>query len=150
MTPNSLPADFVQFLQSGRALSYDPTKIEPGEVGLHMLEELKEGEVWIGTDDPDDPNYEKDGYYAVPAVSLTGRCEAYDPEFILLWLPDQQKFGTWDCDHWILLVFDDADWRAIQQDPAPYLDAQWRNTRSVAATRFQPWHRYALKSGRPF
>jgi hypothetical protein len=123
--------------------------IEPGEVGVLPLADLETSEIWIGTDDPKDPNHQKAGYYSVPAISLTGECEAYDPEFILLWLPDQGKFGTWDSDHWILLVFEDADWPAIQNDPAPHLVAQW-NSRSVSSTRFQPWHRYPLKPGRPF
>jgi hypothetical protein len=102
MNIESLPSDLVDFLKSGRRLEYDASETEPGAVGLNRLEELKEGEIWIGTDAPEDPNNEKEGYYAVPAVSLSGECDGYDPEFILLWLPDQKKFGSWDCDHWIL------------------------------------------------
>lgn len=149
MIESKLDSELVEFLKSGREFKCDWSQIEAGPVGLHSIDELEEGVVWMGTEDPDDPNFEKDGYYEIPAISLTGTCESYDPEFILLWLPDQKRFGTWDCDHWMLFVFDDATWSMIEADPAAYLDAQW-NPGDVVQSRFRPWGTYPLKEGSPF
>jgi len=144
-----LPADAVAFLRERRTLQYDAAKTEAGAVTLHPLADLKLGQVWIGTDEKDDPHHDEDGYYTVPAVSLTATCSGYDPAYILLWLPEEKKFGTWDCDHWTLSVFESATWQDIERSPAIYIDAQWR-ARSPVVTRFKPWPRYELKLGRPF
>ncbi len=116
---------------------------------MKRLEELAEGEIWIGTDIEGDPLEGTDGYYAIPAVSLTGECKAYDPEFILLWLPHEKLFGTWDCDHWVLKVFRQATWADIVANPAAYLNAQW-DWRDKLGSQFVPWLKYESKSGRPF
>jgi len=118
-------------------------------VKLKRFDELTIGEVWIGTDLPGDSHADEDGYYAIPAVSLTGECKSYDPEFILLWLPREQLFGSWDCDHWVLKVFRGAAWSDIVASPAAYLNAQWDCSEELG-TQFVPWPNYAFKTGRPF
>ena len=94
----NLPGDLVEFLAAGIPLDYDPSSIEPGTVALKTLGELEPGVVWVNADESplskDDPHAGDHGYYEVPAISLTGACEAYDPDFILLWLPTEQLFGT--------------------------------------------------------
>ncbi len=149
MSPLNLPDEFVEFLQSGRQLDYDPASVEPGEVKLKRLEEFAIGEVWIGTEIPGDPHAGESGYYAIPAVSLTGECEDYDPEFILLWLPEERLFGTWDCDHWVLKVFRNARWADIVANPAAYINAQW-DWNDELGSQFVPWPQYEFKSGMPF
>lgn len=149
MNDFNLPDDTAEFLRAGRRLEYDTTRIEAGEVRLKRLEELTTGEVWIGTDLAGDPHADENGYYAIPAVSLTGECKSYDPEFILLWLPRERLFGTWDCDHWILKVFRGASWSDIVANPTGYLNAQWDNTDKLG-TAFVPWSDYEFKTGRPF
>ncbi len=145
----NLPDATAEFLKSGRQLTYDFRKIEAGEVKLKSLDKLTLGKVWIGTDLPGDPHARETGYYAIPAVSLTGECRNYDPEFILLWLPRERLFGTWDCDHWVLKVFRNADWPAIVSNPAVYINAQWNLNDRVGET-FVPWPQYEFKAGRPF
>lgn len=149
MTAFNLPQDAVEFLRAGRQLEYDYSRIEAGQVKLKQLNALSQGEVWIGTDIKGDPHAGEEGYYAIPAVSLTGECEAYDPEFILLWLPREKLFGTWDNDHWVLNVFRDAVWADIVASPAPYINAQW-DARDELGSIFIPWPDYEFKSGRPF
>jgi hypothetical protein len=149
MNALNLPDDAAEFLRAGRQLEYDHASIEPGEVKLKRLDELTMGEVWIGTDLPGDPHADDDGYYAIPAVSLTGECKSYDPEFILLWLPRERVFGTWDCDHWVLKIFRGATWSDIVASPATYLNAQWDGSDELGA-QFLPWPDYAFKRGRPF
>ena len=89
------------------------------------------------------------GYYTVPAISLTAKCEAYSPEYILLWLPNEKMFGTWDEDHWVLLVFRGASWDDIVKDPLPYLNAQWDDAKCLGSY-IEPWKSYEFKPGRPF
>ena len=149
MSTFNLPDDTVEFLRGGRQLEYDHSRIEAGEVKLKRLDELSRGEVWIGTDIAGDPHTGDRGYYAIPAVSLTGECKAYSPDFILLWLPKERVFGTWDCDHWVLKVFRGAGWSDIVTSPAAYLNAQW-DFQDKLGSQFVPWPQYEFKSGRPF
>ena len=95
----NLPESAVEFLRAGKQLQYDESKCEAGRVGLNRLDQLSRGDVWIGTESESDPHHDEDGYYTVPAVSLSGECTGCNPEFILLWLPGDRLFGAWDCDH---------------------------------------------------
>jgi hypothetical protein len=149
MNALNLPDDTTEFLRAGRQFQYDHSRIEAGEVRLKSLDQLTLGEVWIGTDLEGDPHAREGGYYAIPAVSLTGECKSYSPEFILLWLPRERVFGTWDCDHWVLKVFRGASWSDIVASPASYLNAQWDYTDKLG-TQFVPWPDYEFKTGRPF
>jgi hypothetical protein len=144
-----LPDDALKFLRAGRQLAYNASQIEAGVVKLKHLDELKLGEVWIAPKMPTDPHRGENGYYAVPAVSLTGECANYDPEFILLWLPGERLFGTWDNDHWVLKVFLGASWADIVTLPAAYINAQWDAMDRLGST-FVPWPKYEFKMGRPF
>jgi hypothetical protein len=149
MNTFNLPDDTVEFFRAGRQFEYDYTRIEAGEVKLKRFDELSLGEVWIGTDIPGDPHIGEDGYYSIPAVSLTGECKNYDPDFILLWLPQERLFGTWDCDHWVLQVFRGANWPDMVANPAAYLNAQW-DVNDALGSPFIPWPDYEFKRGRPF
>jgi hypothetical protein len=144
-----LPESTAEFLCTGKQLEYDAAQCEAGRVGLKRLDQLSLGEVWIGTESESDPHRDERGYYAVPAVSLSGECASYSPEFILLWLPEDRLFGTWDCDHWILTVFPDATWEDIVSDPLPYLNSQW-DPGAGGGVPFQPWAKYKFRPGRPF
>jgi|ERR1051325_938356 hypothetical protein len=146
MNSFNLPDETVEFLSAGKQLSYDFKSVEPGEVKLKRFEDLVLGEVWIDTDMDGDPHQWESGRYDVPAVSLSGECKAYSPEYILLWLPNEKVFGAWDNDHGVLTVFRGASWADIVANPAPFIDAQW-NPSSGVGTRFQPWPNYPFKVG---
>ena len=154
MSELHLPEDLETFLGSDGQLTYDVEAVEPGHVGLASRAELQLGVVWINSDqsplEEDDPHAGEDGYYEVPAVSLTNECEAYDPEFILLWLPNERLFGSWDCDHWDLFVFRDKTWGDIVADPAKYIDVQWSDLDREISEHFKPYPRYPFKPGSPF
>jgi hypothetical protein len=149
MNTLNLSDETIEFLRAGQQFQYDHSRIEAGEVKLKRLDQLKMGEIWIGTDMEGDPHADENGYYAISSVSLTGECKSYNPEFILLWLPCEQLFGTWDCDHWALKVFRGATWSDIVANPAGYLNAQWDYTDKLG-TPFVPWPSYEFKTGRPF
>lgn len=148
-----LPEELQSFLKNESQLQYDASSIEPGRVGLSKLSELELGVVWVNSDDSplqqDDPNTGEEGYYEVPAVSLTNECEAYDPEFILLWLPNEKLFGSWDCDHWDLHVFPGATWDDIVADPAKYIDTQWSADEGGSSEYFKPYPNYPFQLGEP-
>jgi hypothetical protein len=149
----TLPKDLTEFLTHDLPLKYNARKCECGQVTLVPLGKHLIGEVWV---DPDNskfptqsPHAGKTGYYAIPAINLIATCEAYDPEFILLWLPESEMYGCWDCDHWELLVFPKATWSNIAGDPLQYINAQWHPQTQVSEI-LVPWPKYPFKKGRPF
>ena len=145
----NLPDEAVEFLRAGGQLQYDYRLSEAGEVKLKRLDDLSLGEVWVDTNIPGDPHFGEEGYYASPAGSLTGECPDYDPEFILLWLPEEKLFGTWDCDHWVLKTFPNTSWSEIVARPAGYINAQW-DVNDQPGSMVVPWQKYSFKTGRPF
>jgi hypothetical protein len=143
----NLPESAVEFLRAGKQLDYDYSKCEAGRVGLKRLDQLCLSEVRVFTHDTEgleaDPHASEFGYYTVPAISLSGECASYNPEFILLWLPEERIVGSWDCDHSVLIVFPNATWEEILTDPLPYLNAQW-HPGTAGDAPFQPWPKYAF------
>ncbi|MBA4148070.1 MAG: hypothetical protein H0X66_08120 [Verrucomicrobia bacterium] len=153
MSAIRLPDDLVTFLSKGLQLDYDGSKCEPGHIKLLAMGAHTVGEVWIEPDNDSlgdqNPHAGEDGYYAIPAVNLVAESEAYDPEFILLWLPEACLYGTWDSDHWDLRVFPGITWMQIAASPLKYVNAQW-DPDSVDSKVFVPWPQYPFKKGRPF
>jgi hypothetical protein len=143
-----LPNDLQTFLRLRKKLKYKSSNCIPGRIVLKSLADLELSEVWAEPLQDDDPHYGEKGYYAIPAVSLVHECEGYDPEFILLWLPHDGLFGTWDSDHWILRVFPNANWQNIVDNPIPYINAQWQKDSEVSQS-FISWH-HQFKYGQPF
>jgi hypothetical protein len=94
----------------------------------------------------------------VPAVNLVATCEHHDPHGILIWIPEEHMFGTWDCDHHVLQVLvarhvrgdsaymEGATWSDIAADPARYLNAQWRMDATTSKV-LVPWPKYPWHSG---
>ncbi|MEL6822341.1 MAG: hypothetical protein AAFP70_11310 [Calditrichota bacterium] len=138
------PEQLEKFLKSGNQLSYDYKQVEAGRIVLKKWQDLQTGVVWIDSFREGD-----EGYYEIPAVNLVESCDGYDPEFILLWLPNEKVFGTWDCDHWGLIVFPETTWSEIVKSPVPFLNAQW-SPDSKVGKQFQVSSDYQRKSGRPF
>ena len=89
------------------------------------------------------------GYYEIPAVSLTNKVKNYDPKYLLLWLPNEELYGQWDCDHWEITVFPKARWKDIVANPIPYLNAMW-DYRSRVGRKFSNKKNYTPKPGSPF
>jgi hypothetical protein len=153
MSKMNLPEDLVTFLHANRQLEYDSDQCEAGRITLLSLNQLSLGEVYVDSEESPlaktDPHVGERGYYAVTAVNLIADCEEYDPEGILIWLPDLELFGTWDCDHWDVRVFPGATWTDIVNDPVKYINAQWEPN-EVDNEFLVPWPRYPFKMGRPW
>jgi len=139
----NLPTDLTDFLNSKSELKYNHKSVEPDFVGIIDFEKLEIGKVWI------EGETDKKSYYEIPAINLTDECEFYDPEFILLYLPTEKLYGTWDSDHWNLYVFPNTSWTEIIKNPAPYINQQWNPNKEIG-TLFDPKENYKLIKGWPF
>lgn len=133
-----------EFLSSGEELDYDPDFCECGKVKLHTLESIKDGVIWFDTS-----TAEGKSYIEIPAISIIKECEGYDPDYILCWLPNEKVYASWDCDHWIILVFPEVKWADIVEDPIIYLNAQWGEFGEYAK-EYNPRRKYQSIVGWPF
>ena len=139
----NLPDELIKYLKSKSNLFYDYEKSEAGFVGLINYNKLTVRKIWV------EGNSKGDSYYEIPAINLTSECESYPPDFILLYLPNEKMYGTWDSDHWILYVFPNVTWAEIAKNPLPYIDQQWLPNENTAII-FDPKEKYELKKGWPF
>ena len=150
--PN-LPQDLIDFLRNKKRLRYDYALCQAGKIKLKNIHDLSIEDVYVDSEESplskDDPNAGKKGYYAVPAISLVAECQGYDPDGILVWVPDISMFGSWDCDHWDLLVFPNITWTQIAANPLPFINAQWQ-PHIVSCEFFAPWNIYEFTKGKPW
>jgi hypothetical protein len=142
------PEDFLNFLKSGRQLEYGPEECEPGRVTLLPLKKIAPNVVYVDSFDApfaiNDPHAGEDGCYIVPVYNLVAECENYDPDGILIWLPDQKVFGSWDSENWDVLVFPNATWSDIAANPVKYLNAMWE-PEAVYCRYLQPFPNYPFQ-----
>lgn len=139
----NLPADLTEFLKSKTELNYDHDSVEPDFVGIIDFDNLEIGEIYI-----EGENSGK-SYYSIPAINLTDTCKFYSPEYILLYLPNEQLFGTWDSDHWKLYIFPNTIWSEIVKNPAPYINQQWYPNEEIGIL-LDPKENYKMTIGWPF
>lgn len=143
MNDRNLPADLVEYLQQGAQPDYDPAQCEAGVVKLLPLEKLKVEYFPMSPDTPDDPHAGEYGSYLVIGVSLLAECEGYRPDGLLLWLPLDGRYGTWDGEHETLQVFDvDVNWSEISKDLPRYINSQWGLDGSAPISGLVPWGRH--------
>jgi hypothetical protein len=147
MVDPTLPPDLVALLQRGKQPNYDPAICEAGTVTFLPLDQLKVEFFPIDPHGSDDPHTGEHGSYLVAGVSLLASCEGYDPVGILLWLPLDGCYGTWDGEHRTLRAFHkEVDWSAIAMDPAHYINSQWGLGGSAPVFDFVPWSRHPYNS----
>lgn len=139
----NLPQDLTDFIKSKSELIYNHKSVEPGFVGIIDFEKLELGKVWI------EGTISGKSYYEIPAINLTDQCESYDSEYILLYLPNEKMYGTWDSDHWILYVFPNTKWTDIVINPVEFINQQW-NPKKEIGIEFDPKTNYKMINGWPF
>jgi hypothetical protein len=145
-----LPEDLVAFLRAGRQLDYDPADCEAGAVTLLPLDQLQVELFPVDCQSTpiaeDDPHSAERGCYLVPGVSLLASCEGYEPAGLLLWLPEEGRYGTCDESHGPLRAFPrEVTWTAIVADPAEYINAQWGEWPPDEVLVSWPKYRYSKK-----
>ena len=143
-----IPDDLLAFLRGGprtldaahygviALLGLDELRIEPLEVTPNMAP-------FAGSH----PHADEYGHYAVPAVNLVrGNPQpGLDfPAWLLLWLPAERRYGSYDLDHGDLYVFPpDASWSQIAADPLPFLQASdGLADGAVPVEHLEAWHRH--------
>lgn len=138
-----LPDDLYAFLKKKRQLACDWKHAQTGRLKLLALDQLRFGSVYAAARGTADPNRRRRGIYRIPAISLIGRCERYDPEHLLTYLPFEGKFATFDGDHAVVTLFTQATWTDIASNPLPYINANWESKPAAPSwRRTQWWRRY--------
>jgi hypothetical protein len=163
MDPLQLPDDLVAFLAAGRPLEYPAAACEAGAVTLVPLTDLKLERFPQETGGlavfEQDPHYPRRGSYLVAGVNLTADCtNGYNAAGLLLWLPVERRYATWDDSHCTIRVFGpEVTWVRIAANPAPHINAQWSgiDPESPAMEDLVPWpsHPYSerqLYTPQPF
>jgi len=128
-----LPEELIQGLNKKRKV-----KIPDGDFTILTLPEVKHIIVGVlhqaehnmsppSREYPKTPYDHMHGTFYTEAYSLV-HTDDYLCDGILVWLPRLKMFGTWDSDHYELLVFPDVSWNDISADPAKYIAAQWDNS----------------------
>lgn len=155
MNEMHLPEDLVAFLNEGRVFKYDATECEAGSTELHAIGDLRVQLFPMETGSLDnyenDPHYPNVNSYLVPAVDLLGSCTGdYDPVGLLMWFPNEKKYGTWDCSHCCIELFGaNVNWQQIAASPARHINAQWigMDPLSPLTDALVPWPKYKYADG---
>lgn len=136
-----IPDDLRAYLKAKQQLGCDWKQAQTGEIRLFSLDRLRIGRMYAAPRGMSDPNRRRRGVYRIPAISLTARCKEYAPEHLLSYLPFENLYATFDCDHAVVTVFTGATWTDIAANPLPYLNANWESRPAVPASRRTQWHR---------
>jgi hypothetical protein len=142
----SIPRDLAAFLRANRSFDYDASDCEAGLVTLLPLDALRLHLFPMDCQSTPvadhDPNRRSLGCYLVSAVSLLASAEDYDPDGLLLWLPRERRYGTWDSSHDVISLYPrDTKWADIATDPAKYINACWGNWDGMMEC-LKPWPNY--------
>ncbi|MFL0811442.1 MAG: hypothetical protein K6L76_13570 [Agarilytica sp.] len=145
-----IPADLNDFLNSGGKLEYDPGKCECGRIELLKTEDLENCTLSVELAEefyasPEQHQMGPWGTYNIEAINLVKSCEHYDPEYILLYLPKEKLYGSFDSDHLNLIVFPNTIWSKIISNPLGYINAQWGYQDTCASEPLDPRGHYAIK-----
>jgi len=107
-------------------------------VGKYLTRPTRHGQMpWL----EDDPHQEE-GYYSVPAVNLVAACDGYDPDGILIWLPDEGLFGTWQSDFLSISFFPGVSWSDIVVDPIRFINRAIGIGECDIMEEMKPWPKH--------
>lgn len=70
----------------------------------------------------DDDEYPEPPTHEVVALDLVAQATHGHPTGLLIWLPVEGCFGSWDCDHWRVRAFPGVSWAEVCRDPGSYLE----------------------------
>ncbi len=141
--------ELENFLTNKQTLKYDESLCECGKVSLKDIDELSIEIIEVELEEEYYPSTEQVetgpfGHYEIEAVNLVKSCEGYSPDFILLWLPKEKKYGTYDTDHSNLFIFDNVSWKDISRNPVSYINSQWNDFERKISKHFDPRSKYKI------
>jgi hypothetical protein len=144
-----LPSDLDEYLLSGRQLSYDVENCICGKLRTNDKQKLMSENIEVALIDAHYPSRKQLesgpwGHYIIPSVSLTAECDDFEPAHILLWLPNEELYGTYDPHHSWLGIFPNTRWSDIEENPLPFINAQWQDHQRKLAIPFDPRGRYDI------
>ena len=137
------------FLKENLSLEYEKSKCECGQVILKNYYELIEEKIEVELEEDHYSSIEQlkkgpFGHYEIISVNLIKSCENYFPDHILLWLPYESLFGTYDSDHSKLLIFENVKWSDIVKSPLQYINSQWHDDEHQTGKPYDPREKYKV------
>ncbi len=121
---NKLPSDLVSHLRNSDSLVISMEEGEVRRAELLSIDELKLDRFLVESEEYGDEgeavaSKEFEGY------SLLKDADGYEPDGVLVWLPELKEYGAWDCDHLTLITFQDVTWTEIIAAPTWFINGQW-------------------------
>ena len=141
MNLSSLQIELREYLSNPENLII---KLDAGElmsVRLHALDQVpltmfdvNSSELFMNRPLKNDPEETRE----YQGFDLVADCEDYQPEGIMIWFPEWQRFGSWDCDHHTIMTFPHAQWADIVKAPTWYFNGQWYPDK-IEHEEVNPW-----------
>lgn len=130
-----VPGDLHAFLSAneGKQFTYqlgpELPSIEVDTFKFHAPSDLKLSTFEIDTHEyhlnhkepGDDPGLRFD----IEGVDLLCECKNHTPDGILVYFPEFQEYGCWDCDHLLITMYPEISWCKIEKRLPEYVNAQW-------------------------
>lgn len=140
-----IPRDLYAFLAKGE-LVMDTSAEEfcaLKEVEFYSLDELRVRKFTVATyeyhSNYDEPGEDPHLKYEVAGVDLLKKTGGYFPEGVLIWFPQLNEFGCYDCDHGIMTMLPGVTWKDIEANPSPYVSCQWFPDDLKVGKLLKPW-----------
>ena len=142
-------SELEAFLKKGLSLKYEISQSECGQLTLKNYSDLTEEIIEVELEEDHYSSVEQlkngpYGHYKITAVNLIESCQAYFPDHIILWLPHEESFGTFDTDHSRLSIFENIEWSHITKNPLPYINSQWNDHGHQISKPFDPRGKYEI------
>ena len=141
-----IPKDLYAFLSRGELVIDTSAKEHFAlyEVEFYPLDELRVKKFVIATDDyylnQGEPGEDPGLTYEVTGVDLLRKAGSYNPEGVLIWFPQFNEFGCFDCDHAIMTMLPGVTWKDIEANPSPYVNCQWFPLEELKVGKLlRPW-----------
>ena len=146
-----LPKDITEFLEKRMSLSYSAPECVAGEIRLVTSDQLCL-ELFPMHVRPiaSSPSTEAPGCYLIPAVNLVRSCSKFHPHGLLLWVPLEKCYGTWDSTNKIVELFSpQLSWTDIAADPVRHINSFWGDSPAVELKPLEPSSNYEFDPRRP-
>lgn len=137
----TLPQDLVEFLKkpANRTLDMKEGEVRkavfcgPDEIQKKKFD-VNSYELYLNGHLDHDPEERKE-YEGYDLVKEAG---GYDAEGVLVWFPQWNEYGSWDCDHHRIITYPSITWREIAVAPTWYINGQWYPDRAKHR-EVNPW-----------
>lgn len=136
-----LPADLVEFLQTTsnrtmemkegvvlKAVLYGPTEIQKKIFDVDSFDLCLNGPL----------DYDPEEIRQYEGYDLVKEAGDFEAEGVLVWFPEWNEYGSWDCDHHRIITYPGVTWPDIAAAPTWYINGQWYPD-NVKHREINPW-----------